>query len=285
MNKNLKQLFLVNLFLLSVALFILGSLNISYAAGQDLDTNANPERKYQIQAEDLDDNEEGDALEAKTPADKRGPGYQVLGRKLTENERELYGDLSVKELKDQLLHKEYKLVIVRALLAIGDENSVKEVLEIMPTTSDQKTFLELVDYFTKLREKHGSVLKGLQTELVDKITDEKYAFENAALKAYEEVFGIKVADEDKQQLLTYFKEHKISTFSEMVNSLVITMDAEDKKGVLMRALDDTGRPDLKENQKFVAKLLSQKFTYGNLMELFKPLKKSQPAPSKQPAKK
>ncbi|GEM_PF-2176356 len=297
MTTKLKQLLFVQILIISVIYFALSFASVSFAQGKD--PGANTERKYQqINEKDLtsddgssDDNAttqgNSDHIETRIQLDKKSAAYQVLGRKLTLNERELYGDLNAKELEDQLLYKEYKLVVVRALLAVGEGETIKKVLEIIPTTSesDQKTFLELYEYFTKLREKYGSVLEGLKTEVVERNTDDKYAFENTAQKAYEEVFGVKLAEEDKQQLLSYFKERKISTYSEMVNNLVQTMSPGDKKDVLIRALEDTGRPDLKENTKFIAKILGQNFTYVNLMELFKPLKKTQPAPSKQPAKK
>ena len=293
MIKNLKQLFFAQILLLSIIYFVLSFALVSFAQGQDPSTNANTDRRYLLKEKDLetdDANEETEEpakeSETQTRVDKKSAAYQVLGRKLTPNEKELYDDLNAKDLENQLLHKEYKLVIVRALLAIGEEENIKTVLEIIPTSSDQKTFLELYQYFTKLREKYGSVLKGLETEVVERNTDDKYAFENTAQKAYAEAFGVKLVEEAKQQLLTYFKERKIFTYSEMVNNLVQTMSPDDKKDVLIRALEDIGRPDLKENAKFINKILGQSFTYINLMELFKPLKKSQStAPAKPSVKK
>ena len=60
---------------------------------------------------------------------KQSPAYIVLGRKLTDNEKEVYKGLTVRELKDQLLYKEQRLVVVRALLAVGEGSNSKEILE------------------------------------------------------------------------------------------------------------------------------------------------------------
>lgn len=194
------------------------------------------------------------------------PAYKVLGRKLTPQEKTLYGNLDADELKNQLLYKEQTLVIVRALLVIGESKEVKEILEILPNTK-LKTFSELVNDFIHYKEKYGSVFIGVQSEFVYSIKDDEKAFENAAAKAYESVFGIKKEQQNTQSILNFLKAKEAFTYSKMISTLVETLTPEDKKKMLFKALDSIKRPDLKSNEKFVIKILEQTFTHETLMKL------------------
>ncbi len=199
--------------------------------------------------------------------------YNVLGRELTKNEKSLrYNELSGSELKSQVLYKEQRLVIVRALLALGEGNNSKEILEKW-TDSKPKTFTELVTQFTEFKEKYGSVLEGVNFTFVYNIKDDKQAFEKAAAKAYETVFGVPM--EKPNDIYNYLNQKEATTYSKMIQALLQAMSPQAKQDMLFRALDNVGRPDLKENKEFVRKILSQQFTYENLKTLLADLNKKQ----------
>src|SRR3989338_6798647 len=264
---------LLYFFLSGILIFtMLGFNNISFAQGESSGDNT---KKQLTLEKDLleEDTDEPDDTEQNVQI-KQSPAYTVLGRKLTEHEREVYSDASPGQIKDQLLYKEYKLVIVRAILALGERESINQALETIPNSQSQKTFTELVEYLSGLKEKYGSVSNGLQAEVVERNTDEKLALQNAAQNAYKEVFVIKLEDEDLNKLVTYFRSNEIASYSEMINSLKNSMTPEDKKNILIKALNEVGRIDLVKNEKFITKILSKDFTYKNLMDLFKPLKNS-----------
>ena len=206
--------------------------------------------------------------------------YEVLGRKLTEQEKDLYGDLDATTLKDQLAHREQRLIIVRALIAVGeDSDDIGQILKILPQTK-LKTFKELVSYFNGLIERYGTVLDGLQAEIVYNIKDDEQAFKQAAGKAYETVFGIKKDKQNLESIVSFLKSNNALTYTKMVAALTEQMTDDDKKELLNRALTEIGRSDLKQNQVFMDKILAQKFTYENLKRLLQELSKTQ-----QPVKK
>lgn len=210
---------------------------------------------------------------------KDSAAYEVLGRNLTQAEEDLYGDLTSEEIKNELLHREQRLVVVRALLAVGEAKIVKEILEIMPL-SELRTFKELVSYFKDLQEKYGSVIEGIRTEVVYNIKDDEEAFKKAAIRAYETVFCIKPQDQDVPQVINFLKQKEAFTYSQMVKSYMNTLTPEDKKEMLFSILDKVGRPDLKNNKVFVEKMLAQEFNCENLEKLLQQL-----APKKKPPKK
>lgn len=207
--------------------------------------------------------------------------FDVLGRELTKREKEAYGEhLSKHDLKN-ILAGEQRLAIVRALITVGEENSTKQVLNVY-SVSELKTYSELVEFFTGLKEKYGSVKTGIESEFVYNITDNDQAFKKAASRAYETVFGIpEDKQENKEQTATFLTQSKATTYSKMVQTLMQTLTPDLKKQLLFNALDQIGRPDLKTNENFVNKLMEQEFTHEHLMELFKELQGTAPA---QPAK-
>ncbi len=208
---------------------------------------------------------------------KHSLAFDVLGRELTKREKEAYGDnLSKHDLKN-ILAGEQRLAIVRALITVGEESSTKQVLNIY-IVSELKTYSELVEFFTGLKEKYGSVKVGIESEYVYNITDNDQAFKKAASRAYETVFGIpEDKQENKEQIATFLTQSKATTYSRMVQALLQTLTPDLKKQLLFNALDQIGRPDLKTNDNFVNKLMEQEFTYEHLMELFKELQGSAPA--------
>ncbi len=222
-----------------------------------------------------DETDEADSKEEHVELRKKehSTAYNVLGRELTKGEKSLrYNELSESELKSQLLYKEQRLVVVRALLALGEGNNSKEILEKW-TDSKPKTFTELVTQFTEFKEKYGSVLEGINFTFVYNIKDDKQAFEKAAAKAYETVFGTPM--EKPNDIYNYLNQKEATTYSKMIQVLLQAVSPQAKKDMLFRALDDIGRPDLKENKEFIGKLLSQQFTYENLKTLLADLNKKQ----------
>lgn len=202
--------------------------------------------------------------------EKKSAAYQVLGRELTSREKDLYGDLRAKELAGELLPKEQKLVLVRALIVIGEPMIAEKVLQVWPITKLQ-TFTELVEKLEALREKYGSVEEGINQTLIANIKDDEQAYIKAAKKAYETVFCIIPQDGDLAQIVRYLQENKIQTYSQMVTKLMESLTQEDKKGLLFKALDKIGRADLKQNKKFIDKILAQQFNCENLTKLLQPL--------------
>ena len=231
----------------------------------------------EVQQRETTTNEEAPGKEIETQARvKHSLAFEVLGRDLTQREKENYGDdLSKEELKN-ILAGEQKLAIVRALITLNSEDSVKEVLDIYRVSSVQ-TYNELVNYFSGLIEKYGSIKAGIESEFVYNIKDNGQAFRKAAFKAYETVFGVPEDKQNKDQILIFLTQNNALTYSKMIQTLMQTITPEAKKQILFSALDTTGRPDLKMNNKFVKKMLEQDFTYENLMKLFKELKNSAPA--------
>lgn len=291
MRKRFIKLFLAELMLLGL---VLSTINISFAQGEGPSANAKnlqavkgdpvAEASSEDSADDSSeqiDQSQGDqeAPPQEEVKPKQSSAYETLGRKLTEKEKKLYQDSSPEELKSQLLYKEQKLVIVRSLLAVGEGESIKDVLKILPQTKPQ-TYTELVSYFGTLQDKYGDVLTGLETTLVYKGDDEQ-AFANAASKAYEAAFGVPKEEQDKEKIVSFLKANKVVTYSQMIEALISSMTDEDKKNLLFKVLDEVGRPDLKKNEKFVGKILSQDFTYENLKRLLREIGKAkQSAPLK-----
>lgn len=256
--------------------------NFSYAQGESPGTST---KKYQIDESTFEDEEDGTG---ETSADvspeedehllrmKQNPAYEVLGRKLSEQEKDIYGKLSAKEIKEQLLHREQKLVLVRAAVATGASEDLEEILGLYDTTK-LRTFTELVREFQGYIEKYGSLKEGLRAELVLKIDDEQ-AFRQAALRAYYSVFGIKSSE--IEAISKFLKAHDAITYSKMIETLARTLTPDDKKEMLFRALEQIGRPDLKQRKDFTEKLLSQNFTYETLLKLLKQIPAGQAPPSR-----
>lgn len=238
--------------------------------------------------------EDSDVSDEETPADekakdegnegeqylsdisKHSNAYRVLGRELTSPElRALNGvTLSYQQVIDNYLYKEFHLAVIRAAITVGEAKNASEILKIYHPNKE-KPYEEVVKDFVNYREKYGSVLKGLESEENLKLDDEKI-FEDTALEAYEEVFGIQSDDltnEDKQDLFVLLKGRDALTYTKMIVVLTDSMTQKDKKGILFSLLDEIKRSDLKKNQKFVTKILEQKFTYKNLKKLLQELKK------------
>ena len=205
--------------------------------------------------------------------------YEVLGRELTDRERQSYGDTLSKDDLKNILSGEQKLAIVRALITVGEKDSIKDVLNIY-NISKLQTYNELVDYFNGMIEKYGSVRTGIEDEYVYNIKDNRQAFEKAASKAYETVFGVPEDKQNKDQIFTFLTQSNALTYSKMILTLMKTITPDIKKQMLFNALDQVGRPDLKSNDTFITKMLEQEFTYTNLMELFKELKQTAPLQGK-----
>ncbi|OGI08967.1 MAG: hypothetical protein A3I68_03780 [Candidatus Melainabacteria bacterium RIFCSPLOWO2_02_FULL_35_15] len=223
--------------------------------------------------------------ETKTQArTKHSLSYEVLGRELTDREQESYRNTLSKEDLKNILSGEQKLAIVRALITVGEKDSIKDVLGIY-SISKLQTYSELVDYFNGMIEKYGSVKTGIEDEYVYNIKDNRRAFEKAASKAYETVFGIPEDKQNKDQIFSFLTQSNALTYSKMIQALMQTITPDIKKQILFNALDQIGRPDLKTNDKFVTKMLEQQFTYKNLTELLKELKQTAPLPQKNLQKK
>lgn len=224
-------------------------------------------------------------IETKTQArTKHSLSYEVLGRELTDREQESYRNTLSKEDLKNILSGEQKLAIVRALITVGEKDSIKDVLGIY-SISKLQTYSELVDYFNGMIEKYGSVKTGIEDEYVYNIKDNGQAFEKAASKAYETVFGIPEDKQNKDQIFSFLTQSNALTYSKMIQALMQTITPDIKKQILFNALDQIGRPDLKTNDKFVTKMLEQQFTYKNLTELLKELKQTAPLPQKNLQKK
>lgn len=211
-----------------------------------------------------------EAAESKPTQEEDSAAYKVLGRELTDAEQENYGSLDEEGLKNQRLHIEQRLVIVRALISIGEGDEVEDILNKMPTV--RKTFTELVADFTDLKEKYGTVIKGVNAVYVSNNKDDEYAFNEAAHEAFETTFCKALEGEEEAQFLKYFKDKNSLTYSKMVLELQATMTDEVKKSILFKILNEIDRPDLKANKKFVDKILSQTFTCANLSKLLKEVK-------------
>ncbi len=210
---------------------------------------------------------------------KHGLAFKILGRELTQRERDSYGDNITKDGLKTILAREQRLVIVRALITVG-ETDIKYVLDVYPVSRLQ-TYDELVPFFYELIEKYGSARTGIKLEYVENIKDSGEALKRAAFRAYEAVFGIPEDKQDKERILSFLAQNNATTYSKMVQVLTQTITPEIKKQILLNALDQSGRPDLKTNDKFVKKMLEQTFTHKELMKLFIELKET--APPAQPA--
>ena len=220
-----------------------------------------------------EDTNKGIETQART---KHSLAYEILGRELTRREKDNYGDgLSTTDLKN-ILAGEQRLVIVRALITVGADDSVKGVLDVYPVSKLQ-TYSELVERFSGLTEKYGSVKAGIESEYVYNIKDDGQAFKKAASKAYETVFGIPEDKQNKDQIFNFLTQSNALTYSKMIQVLMKTITPDVKKQILFNALDQIGRSDLKTSDKFVKKMLAQQFTYANLMKLFQELKDTAPA--------
>lgn len=239
MNKKSKKLLLFKLFLISTLCIVLNSYNVSFAQGES------PEE---------------------ITKEKKSAAYKALGRELTRIEKDLYGDLDPKGVFNAVGHLEGRLILVRALIAVGEAEHVSRILEIMP--NELKPFTDWVEYLKGLKEKHGLVLDGVYAELVLNLKDDEKAFTNAASIAYEAVFGIAKERQKIEQIVNFLKSKEATTYSKMLLALVSTMTQEDKKELLFRTLEELGLEHLKENKKFIDKILSQKvITYKTLKKL------------------
>ena len=207
--------------------------------------------------------------------------YNILGRELTSKEKDLYANLGEEDIKDELLSRELRLVVVRAIIAVGEPGSIDKILAVWPMSKLQ-TFTELVQRFQALKEKYGSVREGVESELVFNIKDDEQAFKKAAKKAYETVFCVVPDDQDTVEIVSFLKENKALTYSQMVRKIMDTLTQDDKKDMLFKALDKVGRADLKNNKVFINKMLAQQFNCENLTRLLQDLS---PPPVKKPVKK
>lgn len=206
---------------------------------------------------------------------KHSLAFEVLGRELTQRERDNYGDSLSKEDLKNVLAGEQRLTIVRALITVEAEDSIKYVLDVY-NISKLQTYSELIIFFSDLIEKYGSVKVGMDSEYVYNTKDAKEAFKKAASKAYETVFGVPEDKQNKDQIFNFLSQSNAFTYSKMIQSLMETITPDIKKQILFNALEEVGRSDLKTNDTFVNKLLEQRFTHANLMELFKGLKNTAP---------
>lgn len=255
MKNKFKKQFLINL-ILSLVLLTNGFNGATFA--QDGNESTGEE-----------DTEE--AEEVKKPStDEDSAAYRVLGRQLTDAEESNFGSLDEEGLKNQRLHIEQRLVIVRALISIGEGDEVEDILNKMPAV--RKTFTELVEEFTELKERYGTVIKGVNSVYVSNNNNDEFAFNEAAHEAFETVFCKVLEGEEEAQFLKYFKDKNSLTYSKMVLELQATMSDDVKKSILFKILNEIGRQDLKANKKFVDKILSQTFTCANLSKLLKEVK-------------
>lgn len=216
--------------------------------------------------------------------EKHSAAYDVLGRELTSKEKDEYHNATEEEIKNGLLSREQRLVVVRALIEEGESASASKVLAVWPMSKLQ-TFTELVQIFDDYKEKYGSVVNGVESELVFNIKDDEQAFKKAAQRAYETVFCVLPENEDMAQLVNYLKDNKIFTYSQMVKKIMDTLTPADKQDMLFKALDKVGRSDLKNNKTFVDKILAQQFNCENLTALLQKITPKNKPASKPPASK
>jgi len=262
--KKLIFTYLVQLWVISIFL-VLPQFNYTSSA-QELENASKEETK----------NEETVEEEATGEVQKVSAAYEVLGRALTDAEKDLYEGLDPKELKQELLPKEQRLVIARALLALGEGQNVEVVLKILPILK-LETFSEFLNKFKLYKEEYGSVVDGLLFTLVYNIKDDEQAFKHASARAYEEVFGIPKEKQNTSEIINFLKENNALTYSKMIAALMETMTPEVKKRILFKILDEIDRKDLKLNEKFVEKMLGQKFfTHESLKRLLEQVGTSKP---------
>lgn len=262
MKFEFKKLFLIR-FILAITLVITGFSNLVLAQ-DDENTDDSVQEESAPEENNREDNHEAARV------DENSPAHRVLGRQLTAAEHENYGKLDEISLENQLLYKEQRLVIVRALVAIGEGDDVEAILNKLPTI--RKTFIGLVEEFTELKEKYGTVIKGVDSVYGSNNKNDEYAFNEAAHEAFQTVFCKALEGEEEAQFLKYFKDKDSLTYSKMVAELQSIMTDDVKKNILFKILNDIGRPDLQTNQKFVNKILSQSFTCANLSRLLKEVK-------------
>lgn len=271
--KKSKKTFLIHTLFIAVLCLVFNCSFASYAQEDSPGDISKDEHDMERQLQNDDEADEPEAVSEEDESDSAiaerkesvDPAYEVLGRKLTSAEKSIYSDATKEDIKNGLLHKEQRLVIVRALVAIGEGDDARNVLRLM-TISELKTFRELVKYFKDLKESSGSVVVAL---LEQSNKDPETAFRNAASFAYEEVYGVGKEQQDIQSIINYFKSQEVSKYSEMVRVLVDSMTLEDRKKLLTKALNAVGRADLIDNEKFVKKIIEQKFTYEKLLKLLK----------------
>ena len=208
---------------------------------------------------------------------KDSPSMIVLGRKLTKREKDAYlnleRDQKVEALKNDILPREQQLVIVRALLAVGEAEDSKKILEYV-YLSEAKTYENLFREFKALKDKHGSVLTGLESTQKYRLSEEEM-FKNAANKAYEEVFctsADSLTTEEQNQLYEFLKQSGASEHGDIVTVLAKSMTEDDKKNLVNKVLEEIDREDLKSNEGFVAKMVAQTFTCKTLRKLFEQLR-------------
>ena len=276
MIQLLKKLFLIQLIIVTSMLYT--NLQSIAQPQQATHPDVNTDREYVTETEGQQPEEliTGAALLRV----KHGLAFKILGRELTQRERDSYGDSLTEEGLKTILAREQRLVIVRALITVG-ETDIKYALDAYPTSSRLQTYDKLVRSFYELIEKYGSVKTGIKLEYVENIKDSGEALKRAASRAYETVFGIPEDKQDKEQILPFLAQNNATTYSKMVQVLIQTITPEVKKQILLNALDQSERPDLKTNDKFVKKMLEQTFTHKELMKLFIELKET--APPAQPA--
>lgn len=268
---KITRLLLIMFILLGI---VLALPNIAFAEGGGKNKKTKEIFLPPVANDNNDDKDEiTNSLQARVK--QKSPAYQVIGRELTKKELEAYGkNLSKEDIETQFLPRESKLVIIRAAITIGEAKNASLIVQKINFT-DLKTYEYLVAYFTDLKEKYGSVLKGLVTEQELKL-DEKQIFEETAATAYKTTFGIEaenLSEEEKQKLYSFLKGNDATTLTKMIEVLMKSMTEDDKKEILFDLLDEVGRSDLKKNIEFVSKIIKQDFTYQNLRELLQELKK------------
>ena len=277
MNKLLKKLFLVESVIL-ISIFCWNAQCLAQPEQDSTTVTTTDQNNGQQETVEVKEKPQEGAAEIQQRV-KHGLAFEILGRGLTQKEKSNYGDNITREDLKNILVREQGLTIVRALITVGEKDSVKDVLNVYQISKTQ-TYNELVDYFGGLVEKYGSVKAGFESEYIYNIKDDEQAFKKAAFKAYETVFGISEDKQNKDQILDFLTQNNAITYSKMIQVLMQTMTPEVKRQILFKALDQVGRGDLKINDKFVNKILEQEFTYEHLMELFKELKR--PTPPAQP---
>lgn len=219
--------------------------------------------------------EESKPPEPVIPEKQQSDFFRVLGREATLKEKQAYGKLTQKQIEEQFLYRESTLAPIRALLAIGEAKNIS-ILQQYLQYEEPRTYLKWIEYFTDLKEKYGSVEKGINAEKNLRLS-EKQIFEGTALKAYKIVYGVSeeaLSVEDREQLFNFLKGKEATTLSKMVAALVKSMTPDEKKDLLFGLLDEINRPDLKKKSEFTGKILKQEVvTYEYLKELLKELKK------------
>lgn len=201
--------------------------------------------------------------------------HKVLGRDLTEHEVDSLGShYDENTIKLQFLHREHNLVTVRALSSVGVIPTKDLITELY--FENDKTYTELKEYLFDLKEKYGSVEKGLEHRNLTK--DKDAIFQHAVAAAFKEVYCLTVEEAypsaaNRSQLYSYLRSKEAIHHSEIKRVLIDNLDREDKIAIYNRVVTKADMAYLKKKDKFRKTIIDQEFTCDSFYEVLKQLSK------------